>query len=57
MEGDRQQKAPALESRDTAYASNSRADRVQGRINFEFYIFYINLFNITEINFTNHLSF
>lgn len=31
MEGDRQQKAPALESRDTAYASNSRADRVQGK--------------------------
>ncbi|XP_052851322.1 uncharacterized protein LOC128261586 isoform X1 [Drosophila gunungcola] len=30
VEGDRPQKAPALESRETAYASNSRADPVQG---------------------------
>lgn len=30
VEGDRPQKAPVLESRETAYASNSRADRVQG---------------------------
>ncbi|KAI8043358.1 hypothetical protein M5D96_004687, partial [Drosophila gunungcola] len=29
VEGDRPQKAPALESRETAYASNSRADPVQ----------------------------
>lgn len=30
MEGDRPQKAPVLESRETVYASNSRADPVQG---------------------------
>ncbi|XP_017086678.1 uncharacterized protein LOC108118467 isoform X1 [Drosophila eugracilis] len=30
VEGDRPQKAPALESRETVYASNSRADPVQG---------------------------
>lgn len=32
VEGDKIQKAPALESRDTSYASNSRADRVQGEL-------------------------
>lgn len=31
MEGDKPQKAPVLESRETVYASNSRADRVQGK--------------------------
>lgn len=30
VEGDRLQRAPALESRETVYAANSRADRVQG---------------------------
>ncbi|XP_036340051.1 uncharacterized protein LOC118749364 isoform X1 [Rhagoletis pomonella] len=30
VEGDRSQKAPALDSHETAYASNSRADPVQG---------------------------
>lgn len=30
VEGDRPQKAPVLESRETVYASNSRADPVQG---------------------------
>uniref|UniRef100_A0A1B0CVS6 Uncharacterized protein n=2 Tax=Lutzomyia longipalpis TaxID=7200 RepID=A0A1B0CVS6_LUTLO len=29
VEGDKPQKAPVLESRETVYASNSRADRVQ----------------------------
>lgn len=31
VEGEKPQKAPALESRGTVYASNSRADRVQGK--------------------------
>lgn len=30
VEGEKPQKTPALESRDPVYASNSRADRVQG---------------------------
>lgn len=31
VEGDKPQKAPVLESRETLLASNSRADRVQGK--------------------------
>lgn len=39
VEGDKPQKAPVLESRETLLASNSRADRVQGK----FYGYFENL--------------